>query len=429
MGLTWHRGITIRVRRRVVQCKRSRATTNSTNNLEDKNPLPQHLELVRPLGNGAMAEVFLTRDPGLKRLVALKVLRPELSQDTLCRKRFEREAQTAARLSHKNIPTIFSVGRLENGRPFIEMQYIQGRDLRAFLKSQGTLSLNKGLDLLQQIAAALNTAHQSQVVHRDIKPENILVDEQDHVWLCDFGVASIVESGGEALTRLTRAGERFGDPRYMSPEQIRGETLTPQSDIYSFAVLGYEVLTGQGPFDSGEIRDVASAHLRRPPPKLSAMKSDCPEWLSELLHRCLAKDANHRPSTTDVLETLKKPNSSQTTNSDESTLSRFLDELKTRKVYQAAAAYAAAVFLLLQVADLTLPAFAAGGLYNALVIGSLLGFPIIVVLAWIFDWRQGRLVKTQGGTEAKSQDRLLMQVGLGLCVIASLALAIWLITK
>ena len=240
--------------------------------MADESRLPGHLSFVRSLGAGAMASVTLARDAGLKRLVAVKSLRPELNQDPVCRKRFEREAQTAARLSHENIPTIFSVGRLDDETPFIEMQYVQGKNLDELTQSKGQLPLEESLGLIQQVAAALQAAHENNVIHRDVKPANILVDEKHHVWLCDFGVASIIESGGEALTRLTRAGERFGEPRYMSPEQIRGETLSPQSDVYSFAVLAYELLAGQGPFDSGEIRDIASAHLRRPPPKLSALK-------------------------------------------------------------------------------------------------------------------------------------------------------------
>lgn len=380
-----------------------------------------------------MATVALARDASLKRLVAVKSLRAELSLDPLCRKRFEREAQTAARLSHANIPAIYAVGRLGNDTPYIEMQHVQGKSLDAYAKSRGELSLEASLSILEQIAAALQAAHQNNVIHRDVKPGNVLVADDGKVWLCDFGVAAVIETGAEAVTRLTRAGERFGDPRYLSPEQIRGESLSAQSDVYSFAVVAYELISGHGPFDGDEIRDVASAHLRRPPPRLDAIDPAIPGWLGELLHRCLAKTADHRPATGDVLAELRSPSGSLASGSeqlhqgDQGAISRFLAELKTRKVYQAAAAYAAAVFLILQVADLTLPVFAAGGLYDALVIGLLLGFPIVVALAWIYDWHQGRLVKTETSGNAKTSDRLLKRIGLLLCVVASLAVASWLV--
>ena len=380
-----------------------------------------------------MATVLLARDTGLKRLVAVKALRAELSEDPICCKRFEREAQTAARLSHANIPAIHAVGRLADDTPYIEMQHVQGKSLEALAKSRGQLGIDESLAILEQIAAALQAAHQSNVIHRDVKPANILVDDDGKVWLCDFGVAAVIETGAEALTRLTRAGERFGDPRYLSPEQIRGETLSPQSDVYSLAVVAFELICGHGPFDNEEIRDVANAHLRRPPPKLDAIDPNAPAWLSALLHRCLAKSAEHRPSAGDVLAALQSPSDSlapdseQQQHGDQGAINRFLAELKTRKVYQAAAAYAAAVFLILQVADLTLPVFAAGNLYNALVIGLLLGFPIVVALAWIYDWHQGRLVKTADSGIAQTSDRLLKRTGLLLCVAASLAVASWLV--
>ncbi|MEM7280874.1 MAG: serine/threonine-protein kinase [Pseudomonadota bacterium] len=425
----------------MVRCNRSKATTNFTNKndltsrelegSDDRGQLvvPEHLTVVRPLGSGNMATVVLARDEKLKRLVAVKTLRKELAEDAVCCKRFEREAQTAARLNHPNIPTIYAVGRLSDDTPYIEMQYVEGRNLKDWIQSRGALSSDDYVNLLKQVAGALQAAHNMNVVHRDVKPSNILVDEQNHVWLCDFGVASIIESGAEVLTRLTRAGEQFGNPAYMSPEQLRAEAVTGLSDVYSLGVMAYEVMTGAGPFDSPEIRDMVAAHLRRPPPKLKDIDGDLPEWLSEIFQRCLAKNPNHRPSARDVLDALESQDTASKQTEQKGAVFGFLEELKSRKVYQAAAAYAASVFLILQVADLTLPAFAASNLYNALVIALLLGFPVVVVIAWAYDWHQGRLVKTADSEQSQGKQKLLMRLGLGVCVIGSVGFAIWLIGR
>lgn len=374
-----------------------RKTGLQENGAGDGVALPDNFETVRVLGEGAMARVILARDTALKRLVAIKMLRPELAEDLTCRRRFEREAQAAARLSDERVTTIYSVGRLPNDDPYIVMQYVDGRNLADLLSAHGPLSIDDTIALLARLAGALAAAHEQGIVHRDVKPANVLIDSQSGAaTLTDFGVAAIMESGSDAVTRLTRENETFGDARYMSPEQLRGEPLTGQSDIYSLGIIGYELLAGRGPFDDPEIRNVAAAHLRRPPPDPAALRDGVPAALSETLQRCLAKQPERRPRAADIPEMLRRTAAEAAGKEPIGAFAGFLRELKQRKVYRAAAAYVAFSFVVLQAADLLLPAFTRSGLpYRVTVITCLAGFPLAIVLAWIYELRDGHLVRTR----------------------------------
>jgi len=397
--------------------------------------LPANLEVIRLLGHGSMATVLLARDSALKRLVAVKLLRRELSADPTCRRRFEREAQAAARLSHDCVTTVYSVGRSDAEEPYIVMEYVDGNNLADILKSHGPFSSDEAVGLLVQISAALGAAHEQNIVHRDVKPANVLIDNKTgQATLTDFGVAAILETGTETMTRLTRVDERLGDPRYMSPEQLRGDTLTGQSDIYSLGIIGYELLTGKGPFDDPEIGNMASAHLRRPPPDLNQLRADVPQTLSDALKRCLAKSPGHRPRAQDLPSLLQDPIDLSAIEGPPGPVVGFLRELKKRKVYRTAVAYAAASFLILQVADLVLPALIESDTpYQITVIACLAGFPLAVVLAWIFDLRNGRLVRTEYDEVFLSRStnplqRLLLKlVGLGLSIALVVVIARWLL--
>lgn len=364
--------------------------------------LPANLEPIRLLGHGSMASVFLARDRVLKRLVAIKLLRPELCDIEQSRKRFVREGQAAARLSHDTVTTVYSVGGVDEDCPYIEMEYIDGLNLEELLHSRGPFEVGEACSLLAQVASALVAAHQQNIVHRDVKPANILVENATgKATLTDFGLAAILQTGDSELTRLTREDERLGDPRYMSPEQIRGEPLTGQSDIYSLGVVAYELLTGSGPFDDAELTDMAAAHIRRPPPDPAARDSAIPLGLSETIKQCLAKKPEHRPRAKDLVRRLLDPDSIES--SQTMPAPSFLRELKQRKVYQTAAAYAAIAFVLLQVVELLLqpwPQFSV--VYRIAVIAAIVGFPITIVMAWIYDWRQGKLVKTEQKTSDSS---------------------------
>jgi len=292
--------------------------------------------------------------------------------------------------------------------------------------------------LLSQVAAALAAAHECRVIHRDVKPANVLIEpDKGRAFLTDFGVAAILESGNETVTRLTREGERFGDPTYMSPEQLRGETLTPKTDIYSLGLLGYEMLTLQGPFIDAEITDVAAAHIRHPPVDLHARHPEIPADLSDILKRCLSKKPEHRPGAralADALAGSAPANSSAVSEATVGVFASFLKELQKRRVYRAAIAYVAAVYVALQVADLILPALTATSLlYRLIVVASLAGFPVIVALAWVFDLDKGRLSRTDDTsasfTSKGSRMKLVAMriVGLSLSAVLSAATAWWLL--
>lgn len=397
--------------------------------------LPSNLEPIRLLGQGSMASVILARDSILKRLVAVKFLRQELAADAVCQRRFEREAQAAAKLSHDCVTTVYSVGRIETGEPYIVMEYVDGNNLADVLSARGPFEIDESIALLVQISSALAAAHEKDIVHRDVKPANILIDgKSGRATLTDFGVAAILESGTETMTRLTRADERLGDPRYMSPEQLRGESLTGQTDIYSLGIIGYELLTGNGPFDDAEIRDMASAHLRRPPPDLSQLRADVPRPLANVLSHCLAKSPVHRPGAKELPKLLQDPVDLSTGDSAAGPVSEFLHELQQRKVYRTAVAYAAVSFVILQVADLVLPALIKSDLfYQIIVIACLAGFPLAIILAWFYELRNGRVVRTDENesahsrTATPSQRLLLKLVGLGLSIALVYVIARWIL--
>lgn len=398
--------------------------------------LPPEYALIRLLGTGAMAHVFLARQTALKRLVAIKVLRSELAADPVGRKRFIREAQAAARIEHPSVTSIFRIGSLENEVPFLEMQYIDGVNLADHLQAFGPLDAQATRSILEQLAAALAAAHECHVIHRNLEPANVLIEsETGRVFLSDFGIAGILESGSEIVTKLTREGDRLGSPKYMSPEQIRGETLLPQSDVYGLGLLGYEMLTLHGPFGASEIADVASAHIRRPPIDLHEANPEIPAHLSDQLKRCVSKKPEHRPTAASLASSLVGPIGSAATDAQEDTeirdaLETFLGELKKRKVYRSALAYATVVFVLLQVADLILPALGSPPwVYRTTVIVSLAAFPAALALAWVFDLRDGRLIRTDEVSSrymqriSPRQLAALQALGLILSIAASAAVA------
>ncbi len=390
-----------------------------------------------------MSHVFLVRNTSLKRLVAIKVLRGELAADPVNRKRFVREAQAAARISHPNVTSVYAVGTLENDTPFIEMQYIEGRNLAQVLRSQGRLDVPSAIKVLAQLSEALAAAHACRVIHRNVKPTNVLIESGSNTaFLTDFGIAGILESGSESVTRLTREGDRLGDPTYMSPEQLRAEVLTPQSDIYGLGILGYEMLTLAGPFGDSEITSVSAAHLRRAPIDLHDRMPSIPRELSNILKRCLSKQPENRPESKGLARRFAGSKQHASENLAETqaevplprALTSFMGELRTRKVYRAAVAYAAMIFVVLQVADLVLPALdSPGWLYKLLVIASLAGFPLILALAWVYEWHEGRLRRTEDGKKsARSkmsprQRHLLLLLGLALSIALSAGIAGWLL--
>lgn len=268
--------------------------------------LAPDLEVIRQVGTGRMAEVYLARQRPLDRLVAVKVLSGNLGADSTARARFEREAKASASLDHRNAVEVYRFGYLSDGLPFLIMQYVKGGTLEDKLAAEGPLSIPAAKRVLMEVADALAAAHSHGFVHRDVRPENVLCDEEkDRVLLSDFGLAGILPQGRDTDPRLTRAGETIGTTGYLSPEQLKGEDPSEGTDIYALGLLGYEILTGEGPFATRGKVDLNLAHLRSQPRPLTALRADVDEGLSSLLARCLSKDPGKRPSARYVVDALR----------------------------------------------------------------------------------------------------------------------------
>ncbi len=263
-----------------------------------------NFQFIRRLGKGAMAEVYLAEQSPLKRWVAVKILRPELADDQTYLKRFEREAQAAASLVHANIVQIHEVGHVE-GLHYIVQEYVQGQNLRDWLARNGPPLLQPALSIMRQIAAALGKAAEQGVIHRDIKPENIMITNTGEVKVADFGLARVIRENDAEATSLTQIGITMGTPLYMSPEQVEGRSLDHRSDLYSFGVLCYHMLTGKPPFVGDTALAVAVQHVKKQPGALEEQRRDLPPALCRIVHRLLAKDPDDRwPSCGELLREL-----------------------------------------------------------------------------------------------------------------------------
>jgi serine/threonine-protein kinase len=252
-----------------------------------------NFRFLRRLGKGAMAEVYLAEQWQLKRWVAVKVLKPELAGDGTYLRRFELEAQAAAKLVHANIVQIHEVGE-SDGLHYIVQEYVQGQNLRDWLARNGPPLLQPALSIMRQIAAALSKAAEQGVVHRDIKPENIMITAAGEVKVADFGLARVLSENGAAATALTQVGITMGTPLYMSPEQVEGRPLDHRSDLYSFGVLCYHLLTGKPPFTGDTALAVAVQHVKNQPTALETLRPDLPPALCRVVHHMLAKDPEQR---------------------------------------------------------------------------------------------------------------------------------------
>lgn len=270
-----------------------------------------HFRILRELGRGGMGEVFLAHDKALNRDVALKFLPAEFEQDSTARKRLLQEARAAAALDHPFICHIHEVGEAE-GKPFIVMEYVEGRTLRESL-SHGPLDPAEALPIAVEIAEALLAAHERGVIHRDLKPANVMLTPSGHVKVMDFGLAKQVAStaAGEieevTVSELTAEGFAVGTPAYMSPEQLRGLPADARSDIFSFGILLFELLSGVHPFRKQSALETAAAIVSEKPPGLSQFRSDIPTGLEAVIDKMLAKDPGKRQqSMAAVLAELKE---------------------------------------------------------------------------------------------------------------------------
>lgn len=249
-------------------------------------------EVLSVLGTGSMGVVYKARDPEIGRLVAIKTLKNMLLGDDPAGKealqRFRQEARSAGRLHHQNIVTIFEAGRAEDGSPYLVMECIEGKSLEALIKERGALEPLEALHYLAQVASAVDYAHSQNVIHRDIKPSNILVDGHYRVHLLDFGVAKLGD------TSVTPAGTVVGTPSYMSPEQIRGEHLDGRSDLFSLAVVAFELFAGLRPFPGKDFTSVVGNIIHREPVKFEDVSAKLPESLENALRKGLAKNREER---------------------------------------------------------------------------------------------------------------------------------------
>lgn len=248
-------------------------------------------KLLRKLGRGGMAEVYLAEQTSLRRNVAVKVLRSEFTSDANYLKRFRQEATAAGTLNHPNIVQVYLVGE-QDGTHFIAQEYVQGRNLKEFIARKGPLDLPVALVILKQVAAALQVAGAAGVVHRDIKPENILLTKKGEAKVADFGLAQLTLQGEKVA--LTQVGVTMGTPLYMSPEQVNGKPLDARSDLYSFGVMAYHMLAGKPPFQGDTPLAVAIQHLNSECPPLKSLRPDLPDAVGDFVQKLMAKKRDDR---------------------------------------------------------------------------------------------------------------------------------------
>ena len=250
-------------------------------------------EVGMPIGQGGMAEVFRGRDTRLGRDVAVKILRPELAGDPTFLARFRREAQASASLNHPNIVSVYDTGD-ESGTPFIVMEFVEGRTLRDVLRTQGRMLPQRAMEIVADVCAALEHAHEQGIVHRDIKPGNVMLNQQGTVKVMDFGIARAI-SGSSAT--MTQTAAVIGTAQYLSPEQARGEHVDARSDVYSTGCLLYELLTHQPPFTGDSPVAVAYQHVLEDPTLPSTLNPDVEPAVESVVMKAMAKNPGNRYQT------------------------------------------------------------------------------------------------------------------------------------
>ncbi|MGE5413748.1 MAG: serine/threonine-protein kinase, partial [Syntrophomonadaceae bacterium] len=236
------------------------------------------------LGMGGMGAVYLCHDKDLDRDVALKLIRSDIAEDADMLERFKREIQLSSRVTHPNVLRVFDLGESDEIR-FLTMQFVDGRDLATILKKQGKLPTERLVKIFRQMAEGLKAAHDQGVIHRDLKPQNIMIDANDHVYVTDFGLAKSAGQSG-----MTQTGAIIGTPFYMSPEQVKGESVTPQSDIYALGVILYQMAAGVVPFTGATPFEVMIARVQKPARPVAELNPELPVYLRKIIERSLAVD-------------------------------------------------------------------------------------------------------------------------------------------
>lgn len=406
--------------------------------------LSPDVEVVRLLGEGASARVYLGRDTILHRPVAVKLLRDRFAADETALRRFEREARASAKLSHPNVATIFRVGRTGDGLPFLVYEFLRGRNLEDTLAASGPMPEAKALVLLEQLAAALEAAHTVGLIHRDVKPANIMWDADDsRAVLTDFGLARALETTGDPITKVTKVGDVLGDPSAISPEQMQGLSLTEATDIFSLGVLGYSVLTGRTPYKGDSLAAMVHAKLHGDPTPLRDIRPDLSPDVATLLERCLDRRPERRPTAPEVRRGFRAIRDGETgpfhggrSNSSFSeavdkvpALRMFLDELKRRHVYNVMVLYVVVAFMALQIGELVVPALPVPDwTYPALVAVTMAGFPLASVLAWMFDVTSSGIQRSEEAVgPAAMRIRLFQWLGVAASLGFGLLIGWWIL--
>ncbi len=248
-------------------------------------------EIIRSIGEGGMANVYLAYDIILNRKVAVKILRGDLAEDEKFVRRFQREAISASSLNHPNIVEVYDVGE-DNGKYFIVMEYVEGKTLKQLIKKRGALTLPEVQDIMLQLTSAISHAHESYIIHRDIKPQNVLILEDGRVKIMDFGIAAQLNSG-----ELTQTNSVMGTVYYLPPEQANGNAATAKSDIYSLGILMYELVVGKVPFKGDSPVEVAIKQMKEAIPDITTYNPDVPQSIENIILRASAKNPKNRYDT------------------------------------------------------------------------------------------------------------------------------------
>ena len=245
-------------------------------------------EIVKSIGEGGMANVYLAVDLILNRKVAIKILRGDLANDEKFIRRFQREALAASSLSHPNIVEMYDVGE-DNGNYYIVMEYIEGKTLKQLLKKRGHLTVGEAVDIMLQITDGMVHAHDSYIIHRDLKPQNIMIQEDGQIKITDFGIAMALNS-----TQLTQTNSVMGSVHYLPPEQASGKGSTIKSDIYSMGILFYELLTGVLPFKGDNAVEIALKQMKEAIPSVRKQNPNIPQSVENIIIRATAKNPKNR---------------------------------------------------------------------------------------------------------------------------------------
>ncbi len=256
--------------------------------MSGKNVIANRYEAIEHIGKGGMADVFKAIDTILNREVAIKILRADLSTDAVSILRFEREAQAATALSHPNIVEIYDVGDYK-GHHFIVMEYLPGRTLKQVIRARGPLLNEEAVDIMKQLTSAVAEAHSRNIIHRDLKPQNVIVKADGSVKILDFGIAM-----AKGSMQLTQANNVMGSVHYLAPELAKGESASPQSDIYALGIVLYEMLAGDVPFKADQAVQVALKHMREPFPRVRDVNPTVPQAVENIIMKATAKDPRQR---------------------------------------------------------------------------------------------------------------------------------------